>query len=455
MLSTDDVIEMTVGKAFEIDCPDIQVLGIRDSDFRLYKGPGVIVGAKRGPISFRLHNQIDMSAGALESMRPIENGKLGAPVNQVRVFAKDYSGIDWVGGWAVPNIEYARTSQFMVSGDFSQLTTDIQKSENDKKTDVTEIVFADKLNLPMTQVVEEKRVRGDEIILSRTWRDRHELDFNGARVEFFESSSADRTHIIAEHKGGLQPPYCEVWLAEALGFIRARLAYPRIAIRHLEKDALVFIRNTPGDTRSDMLRPILGPPSVSLLLWKLYSAYLAECVKHQKYGSMELTQVLDEVIIASTGTLQAFVLSLAVCVENLVNKLSKEISIEVPDTETITSLIEHMDQWEGAIDVKERTKRMLPSLGNVPAQASLRVLRDQGVIEDKHIKAWSKIRNTLAHGGMVEYPLSPDLWEKRNTLISMVYRLVLRIIGYRGQVTDHSTGNLIQFDWDSVTAVNP
>ncbi len=51
---------------------------------------------------------------------------------------------------------------------------------------------------------------------------------------------------------------------------------------------------------------------------------------------------------------------------------------------------------------------------------------------------------------MVEYPLSPDLWEKRNTLISMVYRLVLRIIEYRGQVTDHSTGNLIQFDWDSV-----
>lgn len=49
MLSTDDVIEMMVGKAFEIDCPDIQVLGIRGSDSPLYKGPGVIVGAKRGP----------------------------------------------------------------------------------------------------------------------------------------------------------------------------------------------------------------------------------------------------------------------------------------------------------------------------------------------------------------------------------------------------------------------
>jgi len=76
---------------------------------------------------------------------------------------------------------------------------------------------------------------------------------------------------------------------------------------------------------------------------------------------------------------------------------------------------------------------MLPSLRNVPAQASLRMLRDQGVIEDKHIKAWSKIRNKLAHGGMVEYPLSADLWEMRNTLIAMVYRLVLRIIGFRGR----------------------
>lgn len=65
MLSTDDIIERIVGKAFEIDCPDIQVFGIRDSDAPLYKGPGVIVGAKRGPISFRLHNQIEMSQEAL------------------------------------------------------------------------------------------------------------------------------------------------------------------------------------------------------------------------------------------------------------------------------------------------------------------------------------------------------------------------------------------------------
>jgi hypothetical protein len=447
MLSTDDVIDRIVGKAFEMDCPDIEVFGIRDSASPLYKGPGVIVGEQRGPISFRLHNQIKMSPEALDSMRPIEHGTLGAPVSQVRVFAKDYSGTSWTGGWAIPNIEYARTAQFMVSGNFSQLSTDIPKSENDPKTDLTEIVFADKLNLPMTEVVEEKRLRGDEIIFSKAWTDRHELDFNGARVVFFENSTSDRTHITAEHKGGLEAPYCEVWLAEALGFIRARLAYARIAIRHLEKDSLVFIRTTPGDTRSEMPRPIVGPPSVSLLLWNLYSAYLGECVKHKTFGSMELTQVLDEVIIASTGTVQAFVLSLAICVENLVKKLAKEISVDVPDADTINRLIEHMDQWPGDTNVKERTKKMLPSLRNVPAQASLRILRDQGVIDDNHIKAWSKIRNKLAHGGMVEYPLSPDLWEQRNTLIAMVYRLMLRIIGYRGPVTDHASGNLIQFDW--------
>ena len=81
MLSTDDVIDRIVGKAFEMDCPDIEVFGIRDSASPLYKGPGVIVGEQRGPISFRLHNQIKMSPEALDSMRPIEHGTLGEPVS--------------------------------------------------------------------------------------------------------------------------------------------------------------------------------------------------------------------------------------------------------------------------------------------------------------------------------------------------------------------------------------
>ena len=66
----------------------------------------------------------------------------------------------------------------------------------------------------MTQVVEEKRLRGDEIILSRTWRDRHELDFNGARVEFFESSSAERVTFYDRTRGQFMPHQFHLMLHE-------------------------------------------------------------------------------------------------------------------------------------------------------------------------------------------------------------------------------------------------
>jgi hypothetical protein len=156
MISIANLIESLTGKQFEIDCSEIAVHGILDHHPPLYKGPGVIIGGKKGTIAFRLHNQVETTEEALRSLRPIEEGGLGEPVNQVRVFAKDYRGIDWTGGWAIPGIEHSLTPHFMVNGEFDLLSTRILKSEGDKKQNVTEIVFGEKLNLPMTEVIEER-----------------------------------------------------------------------------------------------------------------------------------------------------------------------------------------------------------------------------------------------------------------------------------------------------------
>ncbi len=451
MISIDNLIKSLAGKQFEIDCSEIAVHGILDHHPPLYKGPGVIIGGKKGTIAFRLHNQIETTEEALSSLRPIEKGGLGEPVNQVRVFAKDYRGIDWTGGWAIPGIEYSLMPHFMVNGEFDLLGTRIEKSEGDKKKNVTEIVFGEKLNLPMTELIEERRYRGEEVVFSKVWRDRHEMDFNGARITFFENNADNSTHVLAEANGGLQFTLTENWLAEALSFIRARRTYPRIAIRHFEKDALFFLRNTPSDTRSGMPAPVLGSPSTLQLLWPLFSAYLSECVRREKFGSMELSQILTEVIIASTGTTQAFVLSLAVCVENLVGQLINQLNINVPDKDVVKSLSEHVEKWDGDPLVKSRALGLLTSLRTKPTQAALRILKEQDVVEDRHINAWKKIRPILAHGGTIEYPITEDLLEKQNALISMVYRLALRIIGYKGKITDHLTGALIDLNWRETT----
>ncbi|MCE2698239.1 MAG: hypothetical protein PX483_06285 [Nostocales cyanobacterium LE14-WE4] len=95
MVFITSLTEKLVGREFEIECYDIEVHGIVDNCPPLFKGPGVITGQKKGAISYRVHNQIEISAEA----RPIifKQVKQGE-VTQVRIFAKDYDNIHWTGG---------------------------------------------------------------------------------------------------------------------------------------------------------------------------------------------------------------------------------------------------------------------------------------------------------------------------------------------------------------------
>ena len=90
MVFITSLIEKLVGRDFEIECHDIEVHGIRDHSPPLFKGPGVIRGQKKGAISFRFHNQIEISKEAFLLLSDQGNQNL---VTQVRVFAKDYDNV--------------------------------------------------------------------------------------------------------------------------------------------------------------------------------------------------------------------------------------------------------------------------------------------------------------------------------------------------------------------------
>ena len=52
----------------------------------------------------------------------------------------------------------------------------------------------------------------------------------------------------------------------------------------------------------------------------------------------------------------------------------------------------------------------------------------------------------LAHGKIVDY--SEDIWVIRGELITMFYRLALRLLGYRGGMSDHTKNPPIVFNFD-------
>lgn len=438
--------EKLVGREFEIECYDIEVHGILDNCPPLFKGAGIITGQKKGAVSFRLHNQIEISD---EALRLTFNQGKQNEVTQVRVFAKDYDNIHWTGGWSIPNIEPSTSGKFVVHGQFDQLATRVKKSEGDSRNNITELVFSNIPDLPLTELIEEKILHRGEEIFSRTRFDRHELDFNESKIHFHSSNSNNLFYISAENSKGFSAPYVENWIPEALTLITASLIYPRMVIRHFQDDALIFLRNTPSETKSKMPPAIIGFPNLRRELWEIFKAYLNECVKRNEFEQLVTTKIFSEVIIASTGTLQAFVLSLSVCVENLAGQLADEFSIKTLDEDEFKALRGYLEQWQGEEDIKSRAIGLLSMLRSASTKQVLKALKEENVIEDKHIKAWEEIRHSLAHGGIIEFPINDDFWLKRNLLISMVYRLILRKIGYKGLLTNHVSSDMesINFQW--------
>lgn len=434
-----DIVEKLVGKPFEIECSIIKVHGMLDHHPPLFAGPGIIRASEEGKISFRMHNQITTSAKALNSLNWYrKDGEALEPTSHVRIFADDYDGIAWSGAWSIPETVRARGSQSVIAGSFDQLTKRLPKTVDDKQINVTELIYGHKLKqLPLagrllstSNTVESFKVKDGEVVSRQILVDSQDIDFKGAKISIMRNDAKNRTHVSAEEREGFKPPLVENWLRDAVVFVTASLVYPRLTIRHFEKDALIFLRAYPSDARTGMPPP--ARPWYWAECWELFTLYLAKCEEAQQFASIDLTRVFQEVILASTGTVQAFVLSLALCIENLIGQLSDGLDLEVADVVQIKELRRYVQQWQGDEAVKSRALGLLSMLGIKSTSAALNKLESDGTIDAQHIQAWKKIRPILAHGGIIRDPFDPIFWQSRNLLIDMTYRLIYRLIGYHG-----------------------
>ncbi len=340
----------------------------------------------------------------------------------------------------------------LVHGEFDQLTTRIKKIEGDQTLNSTEAVFAGQLDLPFAGTVKEKSFHGEKLISTRYWGDHHELSFEDSLIFFQQSSNKTRTHATVSHGENFMPPHVENWITETLIFITARVIQPRMVIRHFEKDALVFIRATPKSTKSGM------PPLFSIAretresFWKAFCAYLSKCKSMRQLEPLEVTTGFCELCLASKGTLQGFLISLSIFIEFCVNQICSSLNIENPEEEKygnkVDDLIQHVGAWDHDEAIIARAKGLLSMLKTPSVSKRLDALIDQGIITENHKKIWKKARPYLAHGNIIDFKKEDEFWQFRNYLISMVYRLILRLIGYRGLVLDYDGNEFVHIPYE-------
>jgi hypothetical protein len=437
MSDVESILKQILGRPFEIECPTVRIMGRHDFDEPLFKGPGILRGGIDGPIQFRIFD--DLPPSREDNLRILKAINSREPM---RLFATDIDFTEWSGAWFSPSLGFD-TGRDTVSGTFPQLITRVKLTAGSEERNSTALYYTENLKLPRPEPI--KISAGDTVEKSPKRFDLHSIHRDGFRIVFSDNLVFGGTQVIAETHVELSPPIAEIALAESVEYVLCRPCRPRVTVRYLENDALVFIRECRVQVRTGLPGPLRGSPVEFRSIWEVFYAFLSQYFNRQEFASPETSRILQEVIRASTGTVHTFAASLVLGVEGVTQEIFKDQpNVTDPESE---SLLEHIRCWSGD---EARKKGLLGFLSTPSTVSLLHKLKSGGVVTGDQIKVWHKLRPKIAHGNVIDYA-DEKLWENQNLLIAMFHRVILRSIGYRGPVTDFSTDDLrtIEFHWDT------
>lgn len=436
--------EKYVGKSFEIDCVDVEINCFDDHKPPIFKGPGVIRGDQAGRFSYKIYNQISVNQEIFNYLKNVRESNDPQKVN-LRLFAKAYDGTEWIGGWSIPNFDdFSGQPYILLHGEIDSLSTRIKKMNGDQTKDSTELIFADNIELPLSGTVKIQHLHKEEVIRTSWKGDHQNVNVEGIPIIFQKSFNEYRLHVIAEHGEKFTPPFIENWITEALIFVTARVIQPRMVIRHFSDDALVFLRATPKDTRSQIPSVLSLVSNDTEAFWLIFTAYLSKCKLEQRFEFLDITRGFYELCLVSKGTLQGFLTSLSVYIEFCVDQIFPSKKSTDEHKEKVKMLIDFVGTWECDDGIRSRAKSILAMLNKPAISGRLDILIRQSVITSDHKKSWNNTRHFLAHGNIIDFSREVEFWQYRNYLISMMYRLMLRIIGHKGQTLDYDGEGQVQ-----------
>ena len=286
----------------------------------------------------------------------------------------------------------------------------------------------------------------------------HEVTQTGCswRRDRFESGGADFAWAIEKTDDGIdvqftakngQPlePHATRFM-QALEMLVGRPLRPLVTSTVSGNERITRVHRRPTKERSSLEPPIqLGHfepgDAHRFLSCCLHPAGLPPGTDDQL---LVLYRFWWRILRAHQGDIENSSLVLSVAIEGVLKELF--LSRHDADAE-FCHLVDAAKPAIGRLKIHERVRSSLStSLKNAiaakPRDAMVR-LEEQGVLEDTHIKAWKALRNTGAHGALLDD--DEDRFQRHIDrffcCLDMFYRLVFAVIGYRGGFIDYSTRN--------------
>jgi hypothetical protein len=228
-------------------------------------------------------------------------------------------------------------------------------------------------------------------------------------------------------------------ITETLCFVFARLTYPSIEIerKHNNLKYLLRILEKPGPT--PLLAPLikLNRINASVIAKEMFIKYIRYISNNKSELIHPISLELKRVVRASQYSLDAQSLLVAVAVEAILKSQYPEIDIVEKENKEIDLVQENIKNSDISSKLKERFIGLIGAMKKSRPKDQLIQLKDRGVINEEHIKAWERLRHTVTHGNIDSINFD-ERYNLCNMVSQLMYLLIFDLIDYKGILTDYT-----------------
>lgn len=418
-----------------IECPSMQVIGY-DGEDPLFTGPGHISIKSASHMEFMMHGHPAEAGLAFDRLMQARNNPY-VNLDQLRVIAVDYEGVEWNCGWVDVDIGEVSQGIWHLSGSIQGIMT-LDRRPSVRTEAGAELIYEGRLNVPVPMMSREKLRNAasysDEF--SGGHATHHQVvEVDGGKVIFYRSELGKQLWVTASDFSGIEYRLLENWLGEPLNILLGQIVYPRLVARNMgDGSAQVSLRKISERTADPCISSLHRNDGRPQRFWELYALILRMIVRanddSRDSDHHRLTHYYQEISQASLGSNWVLCMTLASVIEGVTRMmpLDDEAELESDDEveqreQSIKSLVAHLDAWEGEEWLRERLMNSLRTAQEKGVIQLLKSFRDAGVINKKHLDVWLSVRNRVMHGHLVSPWRTEDTDKKLKLLVEMVHRV--------------------------------
>jgi hypothetical protein len=404
----------------------------RDGEPVIFSGPGRIEITKSGEVRFYMYATATDTDAAFRKIRSAQANPYNA-LEQFRLVALDFSGTEWEGGYTSVGFFDDPKNGYPFTGKLTALST-LATGDQVAKTSSVELLMIPPVDLPASEWMVSNTAIGEKELLYSRKPGRQIISVLGTDVEFLYEPSREALWITALTSEDLPHPYAEKWLAEPLRIMLGSLVYPQMVARNMgDGTSHIWFRPSSHSKKPSMFglkQPFEITAGFPTGFWEVYARILTmigsarDDNDRPNFEAHEVTRFYQELAQARHGSRWMKLLTLASTAEAMTKALMTDADRKSEYTDAdLASMSKYIGKWEGNKGLRSRLQDSVAFAAQRSPQGFMRSLAKDGVISNEEVDTWRKLRNSVAHGNLVEPWPTQDGDRHLGEMISLVHKL--------------------------------